>query len=252
MFHDLARISAVLPGSSAALFFCKGAIGYGKKIRQFGGTPSLSDDRLARGIRSSRVVRKANPWEDHYTRRARHEKWLARSVYKLEEIDQKHRLIRPGDRVLDLGCYPGSWSQYCIRKAGPKGDVVGVDLNEPERLKSATFRFIKADILNLDVEWLFGQIGSRDEVISDLAPQTTGIAVADVSRSLELARRALAIALKVLRRGGHFLCKVFEGEGAVDFRKELSSHFRQFRIIRPSAVRKASREVYLLGLTRND
>jgi 23S rRNA (uridine2552-2'-O)-methyltransferase len=195
---------------------------------------------------------KSPKWEDHYTRRARQEKWLARSVYKLEEIDRKYRLIRPGGRILDLGCYPGSWTQYCIRKAGAAGQVVGVDLHEPEDLKSAHFRFIKADVLSLDIEWLLGEIGSRDAVISDLAPSTTGIAVADVTRSLELARRALAIALAVLRKKGHFLCKVFEGEGTQDLRREVSSHFEQMKIIRPSAVRKASREMYFLGLTLVD
>ena len=185
-----------------------------------------------------------NPWEDHYTRRARNEKWLARSVYKLEEIDRKHHLIRPGGRILDLGCYPGSWSQYAILKAGPKGEVVGVDLQRPERLQSGNFRFIQADVLSLDIEGLFGEIGSRDAVISDLAPKTTGVAVADVSRSLELAGRALAIGLRVLRLKGNFLCKIFEGEGAEELRKKVSSHFRQMRIVRPSAVgRRAGRSI---------
>jgi len=192
---------------------------------------------------------KSNKWEDHYTRRARQEKWLARSVYKLEEIDRKYKLIRPGSRVLDLGCYPGSWSQYCIGKAAPGGEVVGVDLHEPERLRSEVFRFIKADVLSLDTEWLLGEVGKRDVVLSDLAPSTSGIAVADVTRSLELAGRALAIALSLLRKKGHFLCKVFEGEGTQDLRKEISSRFDQMRIVRPSAVRKASREMYFLGLT---
>jgi 23S rRNA (uridine2552-2'-O)-methyltransferase len=192
---------------------------------------------------------RTNPWEDHYTRRARNEKWLARSVYKLEEIDRKHRLIRAGARILDLGCYPGSWSQYAIRKAGPKGEVVGVDLQKPERLQSGNFRFIQADVLALDIERLFGEIGYRDAVISDLAPRTTGVAVADVSRSLELAGRALMIALGLLRDKGHFLCKVFEGSGSEELRKEISSRFLQMRIVRPSAVRKASREIYFLGLS---
>jgi 23S rRNA (uridine2552-2'-O)-methyltransferase len=190
-----------------------------------------------------------NRWEDHYTRRARQENWLARSIYKLEEIDRKHKLIRPGGRILDLGCYPGSWSQYCIRKTGNAGEVVGVDLQEPENLNSANFRFLKADVLSLDPEWLLRKIGRRDVVISDLAPNTTGVAVADVSRSLELARKALAIALVVLRKKGHILCKVFEGEGTQDLRREVSARFHQMRIIRPSAVRKASREMYFLGLT---
>lgn len=200
-----------------------------------------------RGSRPRDVVSGTSKWEDHYARRARAEKWLARSVYKLEEIDRKHHVLRTGGRILDLGCYPGSWSQYAIQKVGPKGEVVGVDLKQPERLRSGNFRFILADVLSLDIEGLFGQIGYRDAVISDLAPKTTGVAVADVSRSLELAEKALLIGLRVLRPGGGFLCKIFEGQGAGELRKKVSPHFRKMRIIRPSAVKKASREIYLLG-----
>lgn len=189
-----------------------------------------------------------NRWDDHYTRRARQEKWLARSVYKLEEIDTKFKLIRHGDRVLDLGCYPGSWSQYCVKRVGPKGEVVGVDLKEPDRLSISNFRFIRADVLGLDVNWLAKEIGPRDAVISDLAPQTTGVAVSDVSRSMDLANRALVIALALLRQSGHCLCKVFEGEDFRALKQEFSMHFDRIRIFRPTAVRKASREVYLLGL----
>jgi 23S rRNA (uridine2552-2'-O)-methyltransferase len=191
-----------------------------------------------------------NRWEDHYARRARRENWLARSVYKLEEIDRRFGLLRPGERLLDLGCYPGSWSQYCIRRLGPRGDVVGVDLKRPEGFSAPNFRFIRADVLSLDIQWLGREVGPRDAVISDLAPQTTGIAVSDVSRSLELAGRALDIALALLRGKGKFLCKVFEGEGIEPFRREIASRFEQLRIIRPAAVRKASREVYLLGLAK--
>jgi 23S rRNA (uridine2552-2'-O)-methyltransferase len=189
-----------------------------------------------------------NRWEDHYARRARQEKWLARSVYKLEEIDRKFGLLRPGQRLLDLGCYPGSWSQYCTRKVGPRGEVVGLDLKSPEKFSAGNFRFLQADVLALDIQWLSDRVGPRDVVISDMAPQTTGVSVIDVSRSLELAAKALAISEALLKTQGKFLCKVFEGEGIGPFRKEISSRFEQLRIIRPAAVRKASREVYLLGL----
>ncbi len=189
-------------------------------------------------------------WEDHYTRRAREENWLARSVYKLEEIDKKYKIIRRGHRLLDLGCYPGSWSQYCSRKVGPKGEVVGIDLKKPDRFSAPNFRFLEADVLSLDPGRLADELGTRDVVISDLAPQTSGIHVADTSRSMELAKRALAIAVAVLDRGGCFLCKVFEGEDIQGLRDEMVRHFKAVRTIRPAAVRKASREVYLLGLNR--
>lgn len=192
---------------------------------------------------------KKSKWDDHYALRARKEHWLARSVYKLEEIDRQYRLIRPRDRILDLGCYPGSWSQYCLKKVGPKGDVVGMDLKEPERLSALNFTFLEADILSLDLERLIREIGPRDAIISDLAPQTSGIGVTDAARSLHLAEGALAIALAVLRKGGNFLCKVFEGEDLKTFREEVLRKFGQGRTVRPAAVRKASREVYLLGLS---
>ena len=190
---------------------------------------------------------KKNKWKDHYTDRAREERWLARSVYKIEEIDKKHHIICKGWRVLDLGCYPGSWSQYSIKKVGTKGQVVGLDLTKPEGFSAPNFRFIEADILTLDIEWLAQEIGPMHAVISDLAPKVTGIKVADTSRSMALAKRALEIAVAVLIKNGHFLCKVFEGEDLRAFKDRISSYFKQMRLIRPSATRKRSREVYMLG-----
>jgi 23S rRNA (uridine2552-2'-O)-methyltransferase len=190
---------------------------------------------------------KGNRWDDHYARKARQEEWLARSVYKLEEIDKRFELIRKGSRILDLGCHPGSWSQYASLKAGPKGEVVGVDLNPPERFSAANFRFIQADVFALDPAWLVTEIGPRDVVLSDLAPRTTGSASTDVSRSIGLARRALELATHLLKTGGHFVCKVFEGEDFGLFRDEVASRFGRTKPFRPPAVRKRSREVYIVG-----
>jgi 23S rRNA (uridine2552-2'-O)-methyltransferase len=191
---------------------------------------------------------KRNKWEDHYTRRARAEKYVARSVYKLEEIDRGFKLIGRGHRLLDLGCYPGSWSQYGLEKVGPRGEVIGVDLREPERLSAPNFIFIKADVITLDIEWLVKEIGLRDTVISDLAPQTSGIKVADTSRSMGLAKKAMDISLVLLKERGHFLSKVFEGEDLKTFKNEVKKRFDQMRLIRPSAVRKRSKEIYIVGL----
>jgi 23S rRNA (uridine2552-2'-O)-methyltransferase len=191
---------------------------------------------------------KGNRWEDHYARRARNEKWLARSVYKLQEIDNKFKMIHDGDRLLDLGCYPGSWSQYGISKAGPKGHVVGIDLTPPDRLSAPNFMFIQADVLTLDIAWLVHKVSPRDVVMSDLAPQTTGIHTTDSSRSLSLAKRAAEIALSLLKKKGHFVCKVLEGENLKPYKSEISPHFRQLRTFRPKATRKRSSEVYIVGL----
>ncbi len=191
---------------------------------------------------------KGKRWDDHYTRRAKEEKWLARSVYKLIEIDKKLGLICKGNRLLDLGCHPGSWSQYGIQKVGPKGEVVGIDLTRLEGLSSPNFKFIQADVLTLDIEWLGREVGPRDIILSDLAPQTTGIHSKDISSSMSLAKRAYDISLILLKKKGHFVCKVFEGEDLNPFKSEISTHFNQTRLFRPKATRKRSREIYLIGL----
>ena len=191
---------------------------------------------------------KGKRWDDHYTRRAKEEKWLARSVYKLIEIDRKFGLIRKGDRLLDLGCYPGSWSQYGIQKVGPKGELVGIDLTRPDRLSSPNFKFVQADVLTLDIELLGREAGSKDVILSDLAPQTTGIQSTDISNSMSLAKRAYDIALALLKKKGHFVCKAFEGEDLKPFRSEVSTRFSQVRLFRPNATRKGSREIYIIGL----
>ncbi len=196
----------------------------------------------------SGIILQMNRWADYYTNRAKKEDWRARSVYKLQEIDRRVRLIHSGDRILDLGCYPGSWSQYCLRKVRTKGHVTGVDILEPERLGAKNFQFIKADVLQLDLEWLRKRIGLQDVLLSDMAPKTTGISVTDVARSLKLAYKALDVASYLLKWGGNFLCKVFEGEGFADFRHEISSAFSTIRLVRPDSTRKRSREIYVAGL----
>jgi 23S rRNA (uridine2552-2'-O)-methyltransferase len=194
-------------------------------------------------------MKKKGLWADHYTDRAKKEKWLARSVYKLEEIDKKYNLIKKGDKILDLGCYPGSWSQYCLQKIGPGGEVVGIDFKKPAKLASPNFRFIEGDILTMN----FAKNGPmeitpRHMILSDVAPQTTGMRISDASRSMELAQKALEIACVSLRYKGHFLCKLFENEEINHFKKQISNHFEQVFLIRPRAVRKRSREIYTLGL----
>ena len=190
---------------------------------------------------------KQNRWDDHYARRAKKEKWLARSVYKLQEIDNKFKLIRKGNRLLDLGCYPGSWTQYALKKVGNQGEVVGIDLTKPDQLLLDGFRFIQADVMGLEPQWLTREISPRDVVISDLAPPTTGIGATDTSRSISLARKALEIARALLKKKGNFVCKILEGEDIKQFKSEVSENFSQVRLFRPKATRKRSREVYLVG-----
>lgn len=190
---------------------------------------------------------KSNRWDDHYTEKAREEKWLARSVYKLQEIDRKFKLIHKSDRVLDLGCFPGSWSQYAIIKVGKRGDVVGIDLHTPKAFNPPNFRCIKGNVETIEMEWLVKEIQPRNVVLSDLAPPTTGIRDTDVSRSISLAEKAAQIAQAFLKNSGHFVCKIFEGEELKPFKSKISPSFKQVRLFRPKATRKRSREVYLVG-----
>lgn len=187
---------------------------------------------------------------DAYALRAKKEHWRARSVYKLMEIDRRLHLIRKGDRVLDLGCHPGSWSQYLLSRTHPGGEVIGLDRTPTVFDGGAGFRFIQADISLVEVLVLAEAVGECHGVLSDLAPSTTGSAVTDTSRSLALASRAFSIALAVLKPGGYFVCKVFEGEDFRGFRLEAGAHFQEARTVRPDAVRKGSREVYFVGLRR--
>lgn len=193
-------------------------------------------------------MKKGNRWKDHYTDRAREENWLARSVYKLEEIDKKYKIIKKGARVLDLGCYPGSWTKYCLKKAGKGGHVTGIDIQKPDRIQAINFRFINSDIFDIDPTILSREIGKMDAVISDLAPQTTGIRFSDAGRSMALAEKALEIGISVLKKDGHFICKVFEGEEFKSFKVKAGEYFFEMRVLRPFAVRKRSREIYLIGI----
>ena len=192
---------------------------------------------------------KNRTWADHYTRRARKENWLARSVYKLSEIDSRFRLIRKGNRVLDIGCFPGSWSQYGIRQAGRQGEVIGIDIQTPEQVFAPNFTFIQADMMSVDPEWLYGNIGPVDVVISDLAPKTTGHAATDAARSMQLAKKAAETAFLLLKKRGRFLCKIFEGDNDLNkLKTDVSAHFCKARLARPKATRKRSREIYLVAL----
>ncbi len=149
--------------------------------------------------------------------------------------------------MLDLGCYPGSWSQYGIKKIGSTGKVTGIDISRPNKLSFPNFEFIRADIFLLDAAQLAEKIGPTSLVMSDLAPKTTGVKMVDVSRSMDLARRALEVAVLVLKKKGHFLCKVFEGEDLKSFRSEAFQHFGRVALFRSKAVRKGSKEIYLVG-----
>ncbi|HKI99881.1 MAG TPA: RlmE family RNA methyltransferase [bacterium] len=185
--------------------------------------------------------------QDHYFQRAKREGYAARSVYKLEELDQRYHLLSPGMRVLDLGCAPGSWLQYAARCVGPQGRVVGVDLQALEVSLPPQVRVIQADVFELAPEELAADGAPFDLVISDMAPRTSGIKSADAARSAQLVLRALALAEAVLRPGGTLLVKVFQGAQLPELRNAFRLVFSRVSIAKPRASRSESVEVYLLG-----
>jgi len=189
--------------------------------------------------------------QDYYFKKAKQENYPARSIYKLEEAQQKHRFIKPGDKVLDLGCHPGSWSLYAAKISGVNGSVVGVDLQKSNIASvsgSAPIEFICADIFDSDLINLVSAQIPFQVVVSDLAPKTTGHKFSDHLKSIELSRRALAIASQSLCRGGHFYCKVFQGEDFPVFVNEVRQYFKKTKIVKPKSSRVESREVFVLGL----
>jgi 23S rRNA (uridine2552-2'-O)-methyltransferase len=189
--------------------------------------------------------------QDYYFKKAKQENYPARSIYKLEEAQQKHQFIKSGDKVLDLGCHPGSWSLYAAKICGINGFVLGVDLQKSNIVPvsgSARIELSCADIFDPDfITFLSGKIPFQ-VVVSDLAPKTTGHKFSDHLKSIELSRRALAIACQSLCRGGHFYCKVFQGEDFPDFVNEVRHYFKKTKIVKPKSSRVESREVFVLGL----
>lgn len=189
------------------------------------------------------MKRAKNTRQDFYFQKAKEENYPARSVYKLQKIDRKYGLVKPADFVLDIGCAPGSWMLYLSKKVGPKGKVIGVDIKDLGIRLEQNMEFIKQDIKELQNRFM----EKFDLVVSDAAPETSGISSIDVAKSLELARTALSIVKKGLKPGGDFVCKLFEGEETEQFLKELKFLFDFVKPFRPGAVRKHSREIYLVA-----
>jgi 23S rRNA (uridine2552-2'-O)-methyltransferase len=191
-----------------------------------------------------------NPWEDHYTQKARKDHFPARSVFKLQEIQQKVNLIQRGNNVLDLGCAPGSWLMLAATLTGPTGSVVGIDLKPVTVTLPSHVRVFIADMLALPDE--ISEAIGRDfhVVISDMAPSTTGSKSVDAARSFDLGLAALTTAQNRLLPGGSFVCKIFQGEDFNPFIQRIKSLFNLHRIFKPRSSRKASREIYIIGLNK--
>lgn len=188
---------------------------------------------------------------DEFVRRAAIEGWRSRAVFKLEEIDRRDRLIRPGMVVVDLGAAPGGWSQYAARQVGKNGRVVAMDLLEMPELENVTF--VQGDFTQPDALIALQGIlaGDRvDLVISDMAPNISGVRAVDQPRAMYLAELALDFAGQVLTADGSLLLKVFQGEGSEALLRLMRDSFEEVRIRKPKASRPRSREVYVMGRNR--
>jgi 23S rRNA (uridine2552-2'-O)-methyltransferase len=183
---------------------------------------------------------------DHWTKKAKAAGFSARSVYKLEEIQRRERMLPRKGQVVDLGCCPGSWSQYLRRSSGNAIRLVGIDLSDTTDYPGL---FLQDSALTIEpariMEALSGQ--PADLVMSDMAPNTEGHRFTDHIRQIELARAALRIAVAVLKPGGDFIVKVFEGEEAPDFVSEVRPHFAKVRRIKPEATRRESVEFFVVA-----
>ncbi|WP_039916399.1 23S rRNA (uridine(2552)-2'-O)-methyltransferase RlmE [Cellvibrio mixtus] len=185
---------------------------------------------------------------DPYVKKAQVDGYRARAAYKLIELNDKDKLIRPGALVVDLGSAPGSWSQIAGRLVGVKGRVVASDILPMDSLEHVDFiqgDFTEESVFNQIME----KLGERkaDVVISDMAPNISGIDAVDQSSSIYLVELALDMARRVLKPNGDFVAKVFQGEGSDDYIKDVKSSFEKVMIRKPNASRPRSREVYVVA-----
>ena len=186
-------------------------------------------------------------WDDPYVQRAQKDGYRSRAAYKLLEINEKDRLIRPGMTIVDLGSAPGSWSQIVAKLVGDHGRVIASDILEMDGLAGVTF--IQGDFREDEVfAQILETIGEApvDFVISDMAPNMSGTS-ADQPRIMYLCELALDMAVRVLKPGGSFVVKVFQGEGYEEYRRQVQGHFKVLKSRKPQASRPRSPELYLVG-----
>lgn len=187
-------------------------------------------------------------FDDPYVKKAQQEGWRSRAIYKLIEIDERDKLLKPGMTVVDLGAAPGGWSEYAARQVGDKGRVIALDLLPMDPI--AGVEFIEGDFHEEPVyERLLAALDARpvDLVMSDMAPNMSGMKAVDQPRAMYLAELSLELAQKVLKPGGDMLIKAFTGEGLDEFKREIRQHFTKLIVRKPKASRARSPEIYLLA-----
>jgi len=187
-------------------------------------------------------------FDDEYVRRSQQDGYRSRAIYKLIEIDKKDHLVKPGMTVIDLGAAPGGWSEYCVKKLGKNGAMVALDILPMEPIDDVTI--IQGDFREDAVfEELMAKMNNEraDLVISDMAPNISGMESVDMPRAYYLCELALDLARQVLKPGGGLLVKLFQGEGFEAYNKELKSSFSKVVMRKPKASRARSREIYALA-----
>ena len=186
--------------------------------------------------------------QDHYGRRAKSEGHAARSIYKLEQIEKRFRVLPRNGRVLDLGCSPGSWSRYAKSAGGADSHCVGIDLTEVSGYPGQQFVDSVFDVELSAIRDALG--GGAELVMSDMAPSTTGSRFTDHVRQIELAEQARVLASELLVPGGNFVVKVFEGEDAPALVERIRADYGSTKRVKPKATRKESVEFFVVGLGR--
>jgi len=186
---------------------------------------------------------------DPFVQKAQSEGWRSRAVFKLEEIDRRAKLLQPGAVCLDLGAAPGAWSQYAARRVGARGRVVATDILPMPELPGV--EFVQGDFREPEVfDKVLGLLPARqvDVLLSDMAPNLSGVDAIDQPRSLHLAELAVEMAEGVLKPGGHALIKVFQGSGFTELLQSVRRRFGRVKLIKPEASRSRSPEMYLLAM----
>ncbi|TFH03886.1 MAG: RlmE family RNA methyltransferase [Spirochaetales bacterium] len=188
---------------------------------------------------------------DHYSKRARQEGYSARSVYKLQELQQRFRILRSGVRVLDVGAAPGSWTQYMSKLVGPDGHVVAVDLSPLDDLEGIPgVTPIVGDVFSPEVIAAVSALGPFAVVVSDAAPKTSGNRVVDTTRSAALVEQVIDLCDQLLAPGGNMVAKVFQGGDEHQLLQSIRERFATARLIKPKASRSESFETFLVGLDK--
>lgn len=187
--------------------------------------------------------------KDYYFNKAKKENFLARSIYKLEEINNKFKVLKEGNNVVDLGYYPGSWIQYTSSVIGPKGKVVGIDIKPVNKklLSGKNIKLLEKSIFDVESVQDLEEENLFDVLLSDMAPNTTGIKSVDQARSLELIEKIFWVLPVFLKKNGNLVIKIFDSNDAQMFLKKNKKLFKEFHLLKPKSTRTVSKEFFAIG-----